>query len=155
MTFDEAPPALLRNDHPQFRQLRELLCHQLHETPTQVTSRPTWLAIDENRVIRDVQMVAKGVPLSAKRDESGAYLIAFPLTNVARRLSSDHLRFPELERYLLLALLHESPLYFVASAGSFCIIDDMVPALPCGEPPQDGVVATVAGGSTIAAKHDE
>jgi hypothetical protein len=144
MSIDEAPPALLPSDHPQFQQLRDLLCHQLHETLA--PPRPTWLAIDENRIIVEVRMVAKAVPLSARRDESGAYLIVFPLTNVARRLNSDHPRFPEFERCLLLALEHESSLYFVASAESFCTIDDMVPALPGGRPPQDGVVVPVAAG---------
>jgi hypothetical protein len=154
MTLEEAPPALLRSDHPQFQELRDLLCHQLHETPTQASPRPTWLAIDKNRIIGDVRMVAQGVPLSARRDESGAYLIVFPLTNVARRLSSDHPRFREFERYLLLALEHESPLYFVASAESFCTIDDMVPSLPGGRPPQDGVVVDVAGGTIVSQQRE-
>jgi hypothetical protein len=150
MTIEEAPPTLLRSDHPQLQEFRDLLCHQLHETPGPLSRRPTWLAVDENRVIVDVRMVAKGVPLSARRDESGTYFIVFPLTNVARRLNSDHPRFRELERYLLQALEHESPLYFVASPESFCTIDDMMPALPAVRAPQDGVVAATTSGPVAA-----
>jgi hypothetical protein len=153
LTLEGAPPALLRNDHPQFQELRDLLCSQFQQTPAAVTPRPTWLAMDENWVIVTIWMVAKGVPLSTSRDESGGYRIVFPLTNVARRLRSDHPRFQELERYLLLALEHESPLYFVASAESFSTIEDMMPSLP-RESPQDGAVVELASGTVVSEQRE-
>jgi hypothetical protein len=149
MTLEGAPPCRLLNDHPQFQELRGLLCHQLHEEQTQGVRRPTWLALDENQNIAEVRMVGKGVPLSARRDESGAYWIVFPLTNLPRRLPPEHPRFREFERHLLLALEDASTLFFVTSAGNFSTIDDMFPSEPNGRPPQ-GNGAAVAGDKVVS-----
>jgi hypothetical protein len=145
LTFEEAAPGFLRNDHPQFQELRDLLRHQLHEMQSSSVPRPTWLALDENRVIVEVRLVGKGVPLSARRDETGAYWIVFPFTNLPLKLSPDHPRFRELERYLLQALEHENLLFYVASAEDFYAVDDLLPSELAHRPPQDNAVA-VAGG---------
>ena len=149
VTFEEAPAGLLRNDHAEFQGLRDYLLHLLHETQTGDTPRPTWVTVDDNGVITEVRLVMKGIPLSARRDESGGYSIVFPFTNVSRKLSPDHPRFQEFERYLLLALEHEIPLTDVGSAEDFYTIDDMMPPLPRGRRPQDEVV-DVAGNKVVS-----
>jgi hypothetical protein len=128
VAFEEAPTGLLRNEHPQFPHLRDLLHHLLHETQARGVPRLTWVALDADRVITEVRMVTKGVPLSATRDDSGGYLIVFPFTNVSRQLSPDHPRFRELEGYLLAALANEAPLYFVNAAENFYSVADLLPA---------------------------
>ncbi len=127
VTVAETPAGFLPNDHPQFHELRGLLRHQHQEMQSQGVPRPTWLALDDNRIIREVRMVGKSVPLSANRDESGAYLIVFPLTNRKTQLKPDHPRFHEFERTLLFALEHQTPLYYVTSPGNVPTIIDMVP----------------------------
>jgi hypothetical protein len=149
LTFEEAPAGLLRNDHAEFQLLRDYLLHLLHETQTRETPRPTWVALDEDRIITEVRMVLKGIPMSARRDSSGAYLIVFPFTNMSTKLSPDHPRFQEFERYLLQALKHETPLTYVVAAEDFYTIDDMIPPPPSCRPLQDGVVEEVAGGRVV------
>jgi hypothetical protein len=127
MTFEEAPPGFLRKDHPQFQMFRDLLLHQLHETQTRGIPQATWLTLDDQRFIAEVRMVGKGVPLSARRDDSGGYLIVFPLGNVPMRLRVNHPRFQEFEDYLRQALEQEKPLCFVTASGDLYTIDDMVP----------------------------
>jgi hypothetical protein len=150
VTLEEVPEALLRKDHPRFQRLCDVLVELLQETKTDGVPRPTWVAVDNNGVITEVRLVLGAIPLSASRDDSGGYLIVFPFTNVSRKLRPEHPRFQEFERYLQLALEHETPLEYVASAEDFYTIDDMVPVQRAGRPPQDAVVADVAGGKVVA-----
>jgi hypothetical protein len=154
VTLEEGPVALLRNCHPEFKNLREIFLHILQERQTGGKSQPTWLVVDDNGVITEDRLVGNGIPLHATRDGSGQYSIVVPFTNINLKLNPRHPRFREFEGYLLAALEHETPLYFVASAEDFYSIDDMLPALPAGRPPQDGAVAAVTSG-TVAAEHRE
>jgi hypothetical protein len=151
VTLEEAPATFLRSDHAEFHGLRDLLLHLLHETQSGLPQL-TWVAVDDDGVITEVRLVAKGIPLSASRNDSGGYLIVFPFTNISLKLNPDHPRFREFEGYLLRALEHETPLYYVGAAKDFYTIDDMRPALPAGRPPRDGVI--VASG-TVAAEQGE
>jgi hypothetical protein len=128
LTFKEGPTGLLRKDHPEFKRLCDLLQHLYQETQTRGVPPLTWIALDDAGVIKEVRLVLQGIPLSATRDDSGGYLIVFPFTNVSRRLSPDHPRFREYERYLLAALETETPLHFVNAAGNFYVIGDLLPA---------------------------
>jgi hypothetical protein len=93
----------------------------------------------------------KGIPLSARRDDAGRYLIVFPFTNLPTKLNPDHPRFREFERYLLQALEHETPLTHVASAEDFYAIDDLMPSQPGGQTSQDEVVEDIARGRAVPA----
>jgi hypothetical protein len=149
VTFEEAPVGLLRNDRAEFQLDRDYLLHLLHETQTTGVPRLTWVSVDNSGVITEVRLVGKGIPLSASRDDAGGYSIVFLFSNMSMKLSPDHPRFREFERYLLFALEHEVPLSYVAAAEDFYALDDMVSPLPGGRPPQDGAV-DVASGKVVA-----
>jgi hypothetical protein len=153
VTLEEGPAGLLRSDHAEFPGLRDLLLHLLHETQKGVP-RLTWVAVDDSGVITEVRLVLSGIPLHATRDDSGGYLIVLPFTNVSRKLSLHHPRFREFEGYLLAALEHETPFYYVGAAEDFYTVDDMLPAPPADRPSQDGVVAAVAGGTDVSEERD-
>jgi hypothetical protein len=110
--------------------------------------------VDDNGVITEVRQVLNGIPLSARRDDAGGYLIILPFTNISRKLNPAHPRFREFEGYLLAALEHETPLNYVGAAEDFYTIDDMRPVLPSGRSPQDEVVDAVASGKVAAEQRE-
>jgi hypothetical protein len=154
VTLEEVPAAFLRNDHPQFQLLRDVMLHLLHETQTKGVPRPTWVTVDDAGVITEDRLVLTGIPLHATRDDSGGYLIVLPFTNISRKLNPAHPRFREFEGYLLAALEHATPLYYVGAVEDFYTIDDMRPAVPSGQPPQDEVVDAVASGKVAAEQRE-
>jgi hypothetical protein len=154
VSLEEGPTGLLRNDHPEFQQLRDLLLHLFHEKQTGGFQKPTWLAVDDNGVITEVRLVGKSIPLHATRDDSGQYAVVIPFTNISLKLNPHHPRFREFEGYLLAALEQETPLYLVASAEDFYTIDDMLPALAADRSSQHEVVASVES-NPMPAEHSE
>ncbi len=144
VTLEEVSAGLLRKDHAEFQLLRDVLFDMLRETQTSGVPCPTWVTVNDNGIITEVRLVLKGIPLSATRDDSGGYSIVLPFTNISRKLNPNHPRFQEFEGYLLAALEHETPLYYVGAAEDFYTIDDILPAPPARRPPQDRDVAVVA-----------
>ena len=154
VTLEEGPTGLLRKDHAEFQLIRDVWFDLLQQTQTTGVPHPVWVAVDDNGVITEDRLVLNGIPLSAKRDDAGGYLIIVPFTNISRKLNPAHPRFREFERYLLAALEHETPLYYVGAAEDFYTIDDMLPAPPAGRAPQDEVVDAVASGEVAVEQRE-
>lgn len=126
-SFADGSFSLLRADHARYERLGWLLSQLRQMAEARAGCLLVWVAEDEPGVIADVNYVASGVPLSASRDESGAYSIVFPFSNVNCRLPADHPRFREFERYLHAALESDTLLYYVGSTEDMYLIRDMLP----------------------------